>query len=119
MTEEIPIFICEPRTDFYGGMRFFCPKCRIWHFHGRGEGHRVAHCANSANYPHGYEIRMRPGANLERVFKPRRKRKSKPRLPRTQIIELRASKFRTWLKTPNLAAGTKRKEKEKSVKVVL
>ena len=24
----------------------WCPHCRVWHWHGWGEGHRVAHCTN-------------------------------------------------------------------------
>jgi hypothetical protein len=27
-----------------GQWAVFCPKCRCWHFHGAGAGHRVAHC---------------------------------------------------------------------------
>ena len=40
------------RKDFYGGIEFVCKYCRKIHRHGRGEGHRVAHCHNEKS---GYE----------------------------------------------------------------
>ena len=29
-----------------GQLRCYCPRCRKWHVHGAGLGHRVAHCHN-------------------------------------------------------------------------
>jgi hypothetical protein len=29
-----------------GFHRFWCIWCKVWHAHGRGAGHRVAHCFN-------------------------------------------------------------------------
>jgi DNA-binding Lrp family transcriptional regulator len=40
------------------GMQFWCPICEMWHNHGIGEGHRVAHCV--------HEI-TRAGESFERV----------------------------------------------------
>lgn len=43
----------------------WCPFCRRWHYHGRGDGHRVAHCTNENSpfkeglqrWPHGYSLK--------------------------------------------------------------
>lgn len=34
----------------------FCPKCKIWHRHGKGSGSRAPHCSNEG-YGSNYEIR--------------------------------------------------------------
>jgi len=39
----IPIVNAVRRPDC-DGLMFFCRYCKRWHFHGMGEGHRVAHC---------------------------------------------------------------------------
>ncbi len=44
---NIPIIQAEWRKDFLGGLKFYCEFCKIIHHHGRGAGHRVAHCHNS------------------------------------------------------------------------
>lgn len=41
-----PLILCEWRPDFIGGLRFWCEWCRRWHQHGRGAGHRAAHCSS-------------------------------------------------------------------------
>ena len=35
-----------PRDDFLDGWKIFCGYCNDFHLHGRGLGHRVAHCNN-------------------------------------------------------------------------
>jgi len=45
-----PIFKCLPRAIMDGykdGMKFWCPYCQTWHLHGRGNGHRCAHCCDN------------------------------------------------------------------------
>jgi hypothetical protein len=32
-------------ADEHGFLRAWCIHCRRWHYHGQGEGHRVAHCS--------------------------------------------------------------------------
>jgi len=46
---QIPTVPCFPRIDT-PGWQFLCPYCLVWHFHGRGLGHRVAHCAKETPY---------------------------------------------------------------------
>lgn len=41
-----PVVIASFRTDFKGGLKFWCIYCNRNHLHGRGEGHRIAHCCN-------------------------------------------------------------------------
>jgi hypothetical protein len=40
-------------------LEFYCTYCRKWHFHGRGDGHRVAHCfkPDSPYKRHGYVLK--------------------------------------------------------------
>lgn len=35
--------------DEYGCLKVWCEHCDAWHFHGPGDGHRVAHCADPAS----------------------------------------------------------------------
>lgn len=61
---NIPIIDCEPREDLVGGMKFYCQYCRVYHFHGEGDGPRVSHCTNSKS-PYlktGYILKRRDGA---------------------------------------------------------
>lgn len=41
--KKLPVFLCEEINDG-SQMKFFCPYCLKYHIHGKGEGHRVAHC---------------------------------------------------------------------------
>jgi len=41
-----PVVYVETRKDFPEGWKFYCKYCKDWHLHGRGLGHRVAHCSN-------------------------------------------------------------------------
>ena len=52
---KMPILLCY---DDGQNFKAWCPLCRRWHYHGRGEGHRVAHCSNFEHFPNGYEIRL-------------------------------------------------------------
>ena len=57
---EYPLIKCLPRSDFIGGFKFWCPFCKRFHYHGRGEGHRVSHCKNDSKSPYydsGYFIK--------------------------------------------------------------
>ena len=42
--DTVPIILCHGRSDFIGGMEFYCVYCHKIHYHGRGNGHRTAHC---------------------------------------------------------------------------
>jgi hypothetical protein len=39
--EDIPTL---PAYDDGGNYKVWCEYCRVWHLHGRMNGHRVAHC---------------------------------------------------------------------------
>ena len=41
--DGIPIIEAEPETGS-GFLTFYCQYCRREHLHGRGDGHRGAHC---------------------------------------------------------------------------
>ena len=57
--EGYPIIQCEFRDDFFRGLMFYCPYCKRYHLHGRGEGHRSGHCSNKNS----------PICNLDYVLK--------------------------------------------------
>jgi hypothetical protein len=40
----IPVVECTRRKDIDFGLRFYCVFCKKFHLHGKGEGHRIAHC---------------------------------------------------------------------------
>ena len=44
----VPIIECYERTDIFleGSMEFYCIFCKKTHRHGKGNGHRIAHCSN-------------------------------------------------------------------------
>jgi len=46
VSNEYPVIKALPRLDLEGGLMFWCPFCQKWHLHGKGTGHRVAHCTN-------------------------------------------------------------------------
>jgi len=61
MKDFIPILKAEPREDFEGGLKVWCPFCLVYHLHGIGEGHRAAHCAILTPFrEHGYYIALDP-----------------------------------------------------------
>ena len=65
-----PLIKCLPRSDFFGGMLFWCFYCRRWHYHGRGNGSRVAHCTfDSPLYATDYIIRMASKEELREIRK--------------------------------------------------
>lgn len=43
-----------------GMLSAWCPFCHEFHHHGKGEGHRVAHCKNNDSpfYQTGYELKL-------------------------------------------------------------
>lgn len=38
----VPLVECEVWKERQ--VRFKCQFCKCWHYHGRGDGHRAAHC---------------------------------------------------------------------------
>ncbi len=34
-----------------GALRVWCVHCQRWHYHGKGEGHRIAHCRHHGGNP--------------------------------------------------------------------
>lgn len=41
--DGIPIVECI-RYDPKGFLKFWCRYCKMWHYHGKGDGPRAAHC---------------------------------------------------------------------------
>jgi hypothetical protein len=41
---QIPILVAE--EDGKTGLKAWCPFCHMYHYHGKPEGHRIAHCVN-------------------------------------------------------------------------
>ena len=42
---DAPVLSAVPREDGYG-LKVWCDFCDRWHYHGFGEGHRIAYCHN-------------------------------------------------------------------------
>ena len=60
--EQIPIVECELRQHYVGGLKFFCKYCKKYHLHGRGLGHRSAHCGADTPYKEtGYILKLKAG----------------------------------------------------------
>lgn len=56
---ESPTLLAYPREDG-AGLKAWCPYCACWHLHGKGDGHRVAHCdpeSGSAFLESGYFLK--------------------------------------------------------------
>lgn len=59
------------------GNKFWCPFCKRWHFHGEGDGHRVAHCGPRIIrtkiienlHPNGYVIKRFSKTELIKIKK--------------------------------------------------
>ena len=51
----LPLFDCTETKD---GWMFLCPHCKRPHHHGKGEGHRVAHCTDGPFRERGYVLRL-------------------------------------------------------------
>lgn len=68
MTEEnTPLIKALPRPE--GGFMFWCPYCKKWHYHGIGEGHRIAHCHNSPYNKTGYIIKSFTKKEMKKILK--------------------------------------------------
>lgn len=65
MTE--PVIKAFPRPE--GGLMFWCPYCKKWHYHGIGEGHRNAHCDDSPFNKTGYIIKRLTKTEMKRILK--------------------------------------------------
>jgi hypothetical protein len=79
---KLPVIKCLPRAIMNGykdGLKFWCPYCKTWHLHGRGNGHRAAHCCDKPSegkrrfdspfYEHGYIIKMMSKVELKQIRK--------------------------------------------------
>lgn len=52
--------VLDAYADGDGYLQVWCPHCHGWHFHGQGDGHRVAHCSQDSHSPYadmGYILR--------------------------------------------------------------
>ena len=69
MPSERPMIKCLPRSDFVGGMKFWCPFCKKWHLHGRGNGGRTPDCTlpDSPFRLLGYDIKMASKKELKEI----------------------------------------------------
>ena len=71
MSNKYPVIKALPRPDFKGGYMFWCPFCQRWHRHGRGEGHRAAHCTSpeSPFNETGYVLKLIPKQMRRKLVK--------------------------------------------------
>jgi hypothetical protein len=58
--DKYPVVLC---TETEHGWKFWCPFCKRYHEHGKGAGHRVAHCTEKddfeyGGFPHGYILKL-------------------------------------------------------------
>lgn len=62
MERQIPTLPAEPRDDDPTMYQVWCEHCRRWHLHGRGLGHRGAHCVrdDSPYLATGYILALPP-----------------------------------------------------------
>jgi len=44
--DEFPVLKGFKQNIYSGELSVWCPECKQYHYHGPGEGHRGAHCAN-------------------------------------------------------------------------
>ena len=55
---QYPVLYAIPRSD-KGFLSAWCPFCKKWHNHGKGEGHRVAHCGEGSPFKKtGYVLKV-------------------------------------------------------------
>lgn len=55
--KEYPVLQAFERNQ-YGHLSVWCPYCKIFHNHGAGEGHRIAHCNSDSPFKEtGYIIK--------------------------------------------------------------
>lgn len=54
---RVPTFICERHGN--NQVRFWCPFCHKYHYHGATEGHRVAHCTKGPMQETGYYLEFK------------------------------------------------------------
>jgi hypothetical protein len=51
-------------------MQFWCFFCQKWHFHGRGEGHRSAHCNRETPFSEsGYILKTYTHTELRNIIR--------------------------------------------------
>jgi len=60
-TNHLPVLLAV--EDDRGFLKAWCPFCRKYHYHGKNEGHRVAHCKdpNSPFHKTGYVLKIEKG----------------------------------------------------------
>lgn len=57
--EDIPVVDAVFQVDGVC-LKMWCQYCKQWHFHGKGEGHRRAHCIKDTPYKKtGYILRLK------------------------------------------------------------
>ena len=64
MSDNIPVINVVHTKN---GVKFFCPHCGKNHHHGKGEGHRVAHCGKHSPYNKTGYILVYPKISSEKV----------------------------------------------------
>ncbi len=95
-----PVIKCLPRAIMNGykdGMKFWCPYCKTWHYHGRGDGHRTAHCCDTSDsrhyekpfYKDGYIIKLMSKKELRQIRKEIDAYLSKPLIHAQPTVEVR------------------------------
>ncbi len=64
---NIPIIECEDTKENW---MFYCQYCKCYHHHGKGEGHRVAHCHNDMSLyaRSGYYLVAKKTTQLQNEF---------------------------------------------------
>lgn len=50
---ELPMLLAQRLPDDPSRVRAWCCWCRRFHYHGAGEGHRVAHCGEGSPFRDG------------------------------------------------------------------
>ena len=61
MADNVTIPELDAYLDERDDYRVWCEYCQLWHIHGAGDGHKVAHCLvdNSAYHTTGYVLTCR------------------------------------------------------------
>lgn len=49
MKKKYPVLAAFERNG-EGMLTAWCPYCEKWHYHGEGEGHRIAHCDDGSPF---------------------------------------------------------------------
>jgi hypothetical protein len=87
----MPILLAEAAEAGSGGpIRAWCPYCAKYHYHGTGDGHRVAHCMEGPFKDRGYYL-LTPSTDSDKTKNSaRRMRRAASKMERV-----------TWHETPD------------------